>query len=133
MEYDDSVLVQCDGCGVTVHTQCYGLSRDCGAAVGGDLWLCDVCALMEKGLKVRARAATCVWAGGCIRVCSSFCACVHCSKRVELGLKARVCALMEEALEVRVNTARLSARCQWGLHARRTMHACARDGRSAQK
>eukprot|EP00967_Tisochrysis_lutea_P031356 scaffold36964_cov23-Tisochrysis_lutea.AAC.1 len=56
-EYDDSVLVQCDMCGVTVHTQCYGLGRDCGAAVGGDLWLCDVCTLKDRGLKVRLFAA----------------------------------------------------------------------------
>jgi len=49
MEYDDSVLVQCDMCGVTVHTQCYGLGRDCGAASGGDLWLCDVCTVMDRG------------------------------------------------------------------------------------
>ncbi|KAF5842507.1 hypothetical protein DUNSADRAFT_6751, partial [Dunaliella salina] len=66
-EYDDSVLVQCDMCGVTVHTQCYGLGRDCGAAVGGDLWLCDVCTLRDKGLKDPPACVLCPVVGGAMK------------------------------------------------------------------
>ena len=38
MEYDRNQMLQCDGCRMFVHMDCYGVSK----CPDGSLWLCDV-------------------------------------------------------------------------------------------
>lgn len=57
-EYDDSVLVTCDMCGVTVHTMCYGLSR-------------CVCVCVGVGVRVSVCLCVCVFAWGLVTLSCS--------------------------------------------------------------
>ena len=40
-EYDRNQMLQCDGCRMFVHMDCYGVST----CPDGRLWLCDICRL----------------------------------------------------------------------------------------
>lgn len=59
-EYDGNHLLQCDACGVFVHTDCYSVQH----RPDGRLWLCDVCRL---GLDVQPPCALCPVVGGALK------------------------------------------------------------------
>ena len=59
-EYDGNHLLQCDACGVFVHTDCYSVQH----RPDGRLWLCDVCRL---GLDAAPPCALCPVVGGAMK------------------------------------------------------------------
>lgn len=59
-EFDGNHLLQCDACGVFVHTECYSVQH----RPDGRLWLCDVCRL---GLDAPPPCALCPVKGGAMK------------------------------------------------------------------